>query len=119
MGGNGAKGKKGGGGGGSKSFDTKSTGINVDDSTAREIDSFINGSMQEKYPGDASSFEANISPNDRRKLSTAIQEQFKNNLGWNVDVDIRRRAEAGTRSRLRGGGKKGKTYYTIISYEKR
>lgn len=118
MGGNGSKGKKG-GGGGSKSFDTKSTGINVDDSTARNIDAFVNRGIQGKFTGDATSFEANISSNDRQKLSTAIQGQFKSNLGWNVDVNIRRRAEAGTRSRLRGGGKKGKTYYTTISYERR
>lgn len=118
MGGNGAKSKKG-GGGGSKSFDTKSTGINVDDSTAREIDTFVNRSIQGKFTGDSSSFEANISPNDRRRLSSAIQEQFKKNLGWNVDVNIKRRADAGTSSRLRGGGKKGKTYYTIISYGRR
>lgn len=118
MGGNGAKGKKG-GGGGSRSFDTKSIGINVDDSTARNIDTFVNRSIQGKFTGDATSFEANISPNDRQKLSAAIQKQFKSNLGWNVDVNIRRRAEAGTRSRIRGGGKKGKTYYTTISYGRR
>lgn len=64
-------------------------------------------------------FSRNIPSSDRDKISQSITAYIKANTGYDVDVRIYRKVEAGSRSRLRGGGSKGKTYWTYIDYRRK
>lgn len=112
-------GGRGNGGARNSGFSISAESYGISSSEAESIKSFVKSGIEQKYEEDGTSIEANIKPKDRDRLAQSISEAFKNSLGWNVDVSVRRKTEGGTRSRLKNGGMKGKTVYTVISYERR
>ena len=86
---------------------------------AQSIERLVQEAIENKYDEDGTSLETNIKPKDRDRLAQSISEAFQNSLNWDVEVSIRRKTEAGTRSRLKDGGTKGKITYTVISYKKK
>lgn len=103
----------------STKFSVSAESYGITNSEAREIETFVQAGIENGYKEDGTSLITNIKPKDRDRLAQSISEAFKNSLGWNIDVSIRRKTEGGTRSRLKDGGIKGKTVYTVISYKRR
>lgn len=100
-------------------FTVSADSYGITDSEAKSIENFVTAAVENRYEDDGDSIATNIKPKDRERLAQSIADTFKNALGWNVDVSIRRKTEGGNTSRLRGGGKVGKTVWTAISYRKR
>jgi len=84
---------------------------------AEALENFLRNAADAGYDEDSTSLDTNITKKNREKLAEYIQNFFKEQLGWTVQVNIRRKVEAGNRSKLKNGGSTGKIYWTVISYK--
>lgn len=100
-------------------FTISADSYGITDSEAKSIENFVIAAVENRFEDDGDSIATNIKPKDRERLAQSIANTFKKSLGWDVDVSIRRKTEGGNISKLRGGGKVGKTIWTVISYKKR